>query len=182
MNTSSTGGHTMRQVVKDRLARIDEQITRLQGQYKTAVKDSFKKNILYEIERLCEKKDTIANHAIFGRVNMSKYQHGLTERQMNLDGAIEEQKAISEDIVLCLQDTPIDVARIKRLRAKLGNCNRIVAIYQNSMDTWIRKGATTAIIQPNVDVLNVKERQGIAAEQQPVDDEIVGYITNREAN
>jgi hypothetical protein len=173
----------MRQVVKDRLARIDERIRELQELYNNTSKESFKKNYLYEIQRLCDKKDEIANHAIFGSLNMSKYQHGLQERQMNLEGAIEEQKAIADDILLCMEDPSPDLARLKRLRAKIGNCNRIIAIYRKSLESWIRRGANTAIVKPERARLTLKEDRAVYdVENKEPDAEIVGYLNNPRAS
>lgn len=179
----------MRQVVKDRLGRIDEQIARLQELYKTATKESLRKNFLYEIQRLCEKKDDITNKEIFGTIRLDKYQRGLEDRKAKLDDALEERNLYTEDIVLAMQEIPVDVARITRLKNRLGNCNRIVAIYQNSLDSWIRRGANSALLKKAPEVpsapaptLSRSAEREIATLRGPIDDEIVGYINRRSAN
>ena len=171
----------MRQVVKDRLARLDDRIKQLQDSYASATKESFKKNYLYEIERLCEKKEEITNHAIFGTINMSKYQFGLQERQMNYNNSVEEQKEIADAIALELLESVVNVNRIKHLKAKLGNCNRIIAIYRSSLDNWIAKG-NRVTAEPPRSAAGYKEEKRIPAGETLADPEVLKAIESNYLN
>src|SRR5271156_4880497 len=134
----------MRQVIKDRIARLDAQITELQELYKTKFTvDGSKafglKSIELKIHELVAKRGEIIDRALFAPIGKNKYEIGLADRQANYDDSLEEQKVYMDSLAQAVKDGDLETAR--RYRVKLGNCNRIVAIYKNSLDTWTAKSS-----------------------------------------
>src|SRR5271163_1565259 len=169
----------MRQVIKDRIARIDTKIAECQELYKVKFKQendptsgklfnasTGTKALERKIQELLDEKEQILDKAIFGSIKQSKFDRGLEDRQENLNFSLSEQREITTQLAQALADD--DISEAKRLRVKLGNCNRIVAIYQNSLNSWMKKKETVvAEREREVNTLTVKERQAVHAIENP---------------
>lgn len=173
------GGVIMRQVIKDRIARLDVKISELQERYKVTTKASFQKNIEHEIARLLEQKEELYNKAIFGSMNQSKYDIGLEDRQFNLNNALDEQRVVTEQMTAALFAQNLEEAKV--LRIKLGNCNRIVAIYQNSLNHWINK-KKSLVMEKERKVVSIKDEREIKKIETPIDEEILSIINSTKKN
>jgi len=140
----------MKQVIKDRIARIDKEIDELVVQCNAALEReremegkiffanaSGSKGLLARIQALTEKKEEITDKALYGSMAKTKFERGMEDRQTNLAAAQAEALDIARQFGEAALAGDTELA--KELKHKLGNANRIVAIYENSLDNWKNK-------------------------------------------
>jgi DNA repair ATPase RecN len=145
----------MRQIVKDRVARIDSEIALLKEEFAiryAAEQDDLNtgkrrffgtangsKMIFERVEALNAKREAVINKAIFGSMQQTKYERGLEDRKFNYEQAMLVQKNLMDDLSAVMMKQPFDEQRARELRRQLGNANRAVAVYSTSLSKWIEK-------------------------------------------
>lgn len=139
----------MRQVLKDRLDRIDMEIAFQQFRYKeqyakekeagAKVLIGGTKAIEQQIQKLIEKKEALMDKYLHEKVGSDKYIRGLADRKFNYESAVEEQEEFSRQLLEILESDSSRIEEIKYLRDKITGLNRLIAIYKKTLEMWIAK-------------------------------------------
>lgn len=179
----------MRQVVKDRVARIDKEIGEIQELYKLAYereKSSSKQffssaygtKVLEEkCQALIEKKEEILAKAIFGSLSQDKFERVLEDRMFNYECAMEELKILTTELREIAATTPEDSGKIKEISGKIGAKNRIVAVYKASVDNWMAKKISIQEKRTvKANVVKYKEMQEITRIEAGPDPEVLKIL------
>ena len=182
----------MRQIYKDRIARIEAEIAELQELFKiyyareqeaeTQGRKLFfgaansSKAVQERVQQLLDKREQVANKAIFGTVKQSKFKQVLADRQFNYENALEDKHAIWEDLAFALANG--NESEVNRLKTKLGNMNRTISIYKRALDYWKDK-ERSVIIVPDYKPADRRTEIEIQTVNRPVDEEVLAIIQGK---
>lgn len=178
----------MRQITKDRLARIDAKVIELQEEFRLQFayeqkldaenptrKDFFakahgSKAVQLKVQQLLDQREQIINKELFGSMKQSRYNQGLEERKFNYHEAIQLQAEYVHQLTTLVMTDSENLLAIKQKRVQLGNQNRIVAIHKNSLEKWLLKEKTLHVL-PEVkdETLTFQDKIDIQANEKAMD-------------
>lgn len=180
----------MKQIDKDRIARIDAEIERYQEMFKIRYalesapdykREAFdahhnSASIQRKVQELLEKREKLLNRAIFGSMKKSAWERKVEERRFNYEAAMEEQQYYIDEIADALRRG--DEIELNTLRRKLNEANRLSAIYKKSL-TFILDKKQTVQFTSEYKQLDVNTEKEVASAMRPPDQEILDIISGK---